>query len=149
MKYVDEFRDGATIRALSEEIHRLADPGRTYRIMEVCGGHTHAIFRFGLNQLLPDNVELVHGPGCPVCVLPMGRMDEGLAMAEHEGLIFTAFGDMMRVPGGSGSLLDARARGADVVLLPFHDAADRAVERLLDAEEGEEPPASPPVGSSS
>jgi len=114
MKYVDEFRDGATIRALSEEIHRLADPGRTYRIMEVCGGHTHAIFRFGLNQLLPDNVELVHGPGCPVCVLPMGRMDEGLAMAEHEGLIFTAFGDMMRVPGTNGTPLDAKARGADV-----------------------------------
>lgn len=114
MKYVDEYRDGATIRNLAEEINRLADPGRTYRIMEVCGGHTHAIFRFGLNQLLPKNIELIHGPGCPVCVLPMGRMDVGLAMAEREDLIFTAFGDMMRVPGSKGSPLESKARGADV-----------------------------------
>jgi len=114
MKFVDEYRDAETITRLAAEIARLADTGRTYRIMEICGGHTHAIFRFGLAQLLPKNIELIHGPGCPVCVLPMGRMDEGLAMAEREDLIFTAFGDMMRVPGSTGSPLDAQARGADV-----------------------------------
>lgn len=114
MKYVDEYRDAGVIGRLAEEIDRLADPSRTYRIMEICGGHTHTIFRFGLSQLLPKNIELIHGPGCPVCVLSMGRMDVGLGMAEREGLIFTAFGDMMRVPGSAGSPLDAKARGADV-----------------------------------
>ena len=82
--------------------------------MEVCGGHTHAIYRFGLKDLLPPNIELVHGPGCPVCVLPMGRIDDGLAMAEDPRVILTAFGDMMRVPGTKGSLLDYKARGCDV-----------------------------------
>ncbi len=114
MKYVDEFRDARTIRRLADEIAGLVDPGRTYRIMEICGGHTHSIFRFGLSQLLPDNIDLIHGPGCPVCVLPMGRMDVGLAMAEQDGLIFTAFGDMMRVPGSTGSPLESKARGADI-----------------------------------
>lgn len=114
MKYVDEYRDAETIRNLAREIRAATDPKRTYRIMEVCGGHTHTIFRFGLAQLLPDNIELIHGPGCPVCVLPMGRMDVGLAMAEREDLIFTAFGDMMRVPGSKGSPLESKARGADV-----------------------------------
>ncbi|MFY9826027.1 MAG: hydrogenase formation protein HypD, partial [Thermoanaerobaculia bacterium] len=99
MKYVDEFRDPKLIRQASDEIRRLARPGRHYRIMEVCGGHTHAIYRFGLEGLLPENVELIHGPGCPVCVLPMGRTDDGLALAELPGMIFTAFGDVMRVPG--------------------------------------------------
>lgn len=114
MKFVDEFRDADRIRAIADEIGRAVDPARHYRIMEVCGGHTHTIFRFGLSQLLPKNIELIHGPGCPVCVLPMGRMDVGLAMAEREDLIFTAFGDMMRVPGSKGSPLDSKARGADV-----------------------------------
>ena len=114
MKYVDEFRDAAAIRSLADEIRKLADPRRVYRIMEICGGHTHTIFRFGLAQLLPKNIELIHGPGCPVCVLPMGRMDIGLAMAEREDLIFTAFGDMMRVPGSMGSPLESKARGADI-----------------------------------
>ena len=82
--------------------------------MEVCGGHTHAIFRFGLNELLPPNVELIHGPGCPVCVLPMGRIDDGLDLADDPNVIFTAFGDMMRVPGSKGSPLESKARGADV-----------------------------------
>ena len=90
------------------------DPGRQYRLMEVCGGHTHAIYRFGLKDLLPPNIELVHGPGCPVCVLPMGRIDDGLAMAEDPQVILTAFGDMMRVPGTRGSLLEYKARGCDV-----------------------------------
>ena len=114
MKFVDEFRDAATIGKAVAEIARLADPSRHYRFMEVCGGHTHAIYRFGLKDLLPPNIELVHGPGCPVCVLPMGRIDDGLAIAKQEAVIFTAFGDMMRVPGTNGSPLEHKARGADV-----------------------------------
>ena len=82
--------------------------------MEVCGGHTHTIYRHGIEHVLPANVELVHGPGCPVCVIPMGRVDDAIAVAETPGVIFTSFGDMMRVPGGNGNLLEAKARGADV-----------------------------------
>ena len=96
------------------EIRSLVEPGRTYRVMEICGGHTHAIFRFGLKELLPPQVELIHGPGCPVCVLPMGRIDDGLALANDPECIFTAFGDMMRVPGSQGSPLESKARGADI-----------------------------------
>lgn len=114
MKFVDEFRDPAIISKTAEEIRRLADPNRHYRFMEVCGGHTHAIYRFGLKDLLPENIELVHGPGCPVCVLPMGRIDDGLAMAADSDVIFTAFGDMMRVPGTHGSPLAHKARGVDI-----------------------------------
>ena len=114
MKFTDEFREPELISRTSEEIRRLADPGRHYRLMEVCGGHTHAIYRFGLKDLLPPNIELVHGPGCPVCVLPMGRIDDGLSMAAESGVIFAAFGDMMRVPGTHGSPLEHKARGADV-----------------------------------
>ncbi|MDC8815053.1 hydrogenase formation protein HypD, partial [Escherichia coli] len=80
----------------------------------VCGGHTHAIFKFGLDQLLPENVEFIHGPGCPVCVLPMGRIDTCVEIASHPEVIFCTFGDAMRVPGKQGSLLQAKARGADV-----------------------------------
>src|SRR5689334_15554129 len=82
--------------------------------MEVCGGHTHAIYRFALADLLPPNIELVHGPGCPVCVLPMGRIDEGLSLVEEHGAIFTTFGDVMRVPGRHGSPLERQSRGADI-----------------------------------
>ncbi len=114
MKYVDEFRDPALIRRTADEIHRLAHVDRRFRIMEVCGGHTHAIYRFGLDELLPPNVELIHGPGCPVCVLPMGRVDEGIEIAEHPEVIFTCFGDMMRVPGSKGNLLEVKAEGADI-----------------------------------
>ena len=114
MKFVDEFRDPAVITRTCDEIRRLADPDRHYRIMEVCGGHTHAIYRFGLKDVLPPNIELIHGPGCPVCVLPMGRIDDGLALAEDPRVIFTAFGDMMRVPGAHGSPLEHKARGRDV-----------------------------------
>lgn len=114
MKFVDEFRDAEMITKTSEEIRRLADPARHYRLMEVCGGHTHAIYRFGLKDLLPDNVELIHGPGCPVCVLPMGRIDDGLNVARDEGVVFAAFGDMMRVPGAQGSPLEHKAKGMDV-----------------------------------
>jgi hydrogenase expression/formation protein HypD len=82
--------------------------------MEVCGGHTHAIYRFGLKDILPENIELIHGPGCPVCVLPMGRIDDGLSIAQQPDVIFAAFGDMMRVPGTQGSPLEHKARGVDV-----------------------------------
>ena len=114
MKYVDEFREPELIGKAAEEIRRLANPERHYRFMEVCGGHTHAIYRFGLKDLLPANIELIHGPGCPVCVLPMGRIDDGLSMAADPDVIFTAFGDMMRVPGTHGSPLEHKARGMDV-----------------------------------
>jgi hydrogenase expression/formation protein HypD len=114
MRYVDEFRDPGLITKAVEEIHRLAEPGRHYRIMEVCGGHTHAIYRFGLKDILPEDIELIHGPGCPVCVLPMGRIDDGLALAQKNNAIFAAFGDMMRVPGTHGSPFEHKARGTDV-----------------------------------
>ncbi len=114
MKFVDEFRDPEVISRTAAEIRRLADPARHYRFMEVCGGHTHAIYRFGLQDLLPENIELVHGPGCPVCVLPMGRIDDALSMTHDPNVIFTAFGDMMRVPGAQGSPLAWKARGADI-----------------------------------
>jgi hydrogenase expression/formation protein HypD len=114
MRFVDEFRDPEVITRTAEEIGRLADPQRHYRIMEVCGGHTHAIYRFGLKDILPANLEFIHGPGCPVCVLPMGRIDDGLALAQDPNVIFTAFGDMMRVPGTQGSPLEHKARGMDV-----------------------------------
>jgi hydrogenase expression/formation protein HypD len=114
MRFVDEFREPELITRTCEEIRRLADPKRHYRFMEVCGGHTHAIYRFGLKDLLPSHIELVHGPGCPVCVLPMGRIDDGLTIAEQPGVIFTAFGDMMRVPGTRGSPLEYKSRGMDV-----------------------------------
>jgi hydrogenase expression/formation protein HypD len=114
MRFVDEFRDPEVVTRTAEEIRRLADPGRHYRLMEVCGGHTHAIYRFGLKDILPPNIELIHGPGCPVCVLPMGRIDDGLALGKRQDVIFAAFGDMMRVPGAHGSPLEHKAVGMDV-----------------------------------
>jgi hydrogenase expression/formation protein HypD len=114
MKYVDEFRDPCLIANLAGEIARIVDPDRHYRIMEVCGGHTHSIYRHGLRDVLPKNVQMVHGPGCPVCVLPMGRIDDGLSLTERPGMILTAFGDMMRVPGTQGTPLEYKARGCDV-----------------------------------
>jgi hydrogenase expression/formation protein HypD len=114
MRYVDEFRDPELGRALAGEILSLVGAGRHYKVMEVCGGHTHSIYKYGIDDLLPENVELVHGPGCPVCVIPMGRVDDGIALAKIPGVIFTCFGDMLRVPGSRGSLLDAKAEGADV-----------------------------------
>ena len=114
MRFVDEYRDPVLARSLSAEIHSLVTAGEVVRIMEVCGGHTHAIYRHGLEELLPPEIELVHGPGCPVCVIPMGRVDDAIAIAETEGVTLATFGDMMRVPGGRGSLLEANARGADV-----------------------------------
>jgi hydrogenase expression/formation protein HypD len=114
MRFVDEFRNAELGARLADQISAVADPSRHYKIMEVCGGHTHTIYRYGVADLLPANVELVHGPGCPVCVIPMGRVDDAIAIARQPGVILTCFGDMMRVPGGKGSLTEAKAAGADV-----------------------------------
>jgi hydrogenase expression/formation protein HypD len=114
MKFVDEFRDAELGRAIASQILATIEPGRHYKVMEVCGGHTHSIYKYGVDDLLPENVELVHGPGCPVCVIPMGRVDDGIAIAHEPDVIFTCFGDMLRVPGSNGTLLDAKARGADI-----------------------------------
>jgi hydrogenase expression/formation protein HypD len=119
MDYVDEFRDPRLVKLLLQRIFRRAEQlpataERPLQIMEVCGGHTHAIFRFGLDKLLPPQIEFIHGPGCPVCVLPMGRIDACCEIAAHPEVIFCTFGDALRVPGRQGSLLQARERGADV-----------------------------------
>ncbi|MCW0183412.1 MAG: hydrogenase formation protein HypD [Zavarzinia sp.] len=119
MKYVDEFRDREKAEALIREIALVVSQidiarARPINIMEVCGGHTHSIFRYGLEGMLPKEIELIHGPGCPVCVLPMGRVDDGVAIAERPEVIFTTFGDAMRVPGSRKSLMQAKAGGADV-----------------------------------
>ncbi len=119
MKFVDEFRDPQKAKLLIERIGALAEQvlkqrGGPIRLMEFCGGHTHTIFRYGIAGMLPEGIELVHGPGCPVCVLPMGRVDDCVALAERQEVIFTTFGDAMRVPGSRKSLLQAKADGADV-----------------------------------
>ena len=125
MKYVDEFRDPEMARNLLVEIEALtkrsgATKERPISIMEVCGGHTHAIFKFGIENMIPEAIELVHGPGCPVCVLPMGRVDDCVALAQLPNVIFTTFGDAMRVPGSRKSLLQAKADGADVHMVYSH-----------------------------
>jgi hydrogenase expression/formation protein HypD len=114
MRFVDEFRDAEKAQALAARIAELCEPGREYKFMEVCGGHTHTIYKHGLEDYLPEGVTLVHGPGCPVCVIPMGRVDDAIAIAEHPDVVMTSFGDMMRVPGGRGSFFDAMAAGADI-----------------------------------
>ncbi len=115
MKYVDEFRQHDLAATLSRAIHQAVDPDRQYNLMEFCGGHTHAIFRYGVQDLMPDNVNFVHGPGCPVCVLPIGRIDNAIALAEDPEVILCTYGDLLRVPGsGQKSLLKAKAAGADV-----------------------------------
>ncbi len=113
MKFIDEFRNSEIAKGIMREIERLSQ-GRKFRIMEICGGHTHTIYRYGLHDILPTNIELVHGPGCPVCVLPMGRIDGAIAIAKNDGVILATFGDMMRVPGSESSLIDAQADGSDV-----------------------------------
>lgn len=112
MKFVDEYRDADATAALSAEIARVAT--RPHVVMEVCGGQTHSILRYGLDRMLPAHVELVHGPGCPVCVTALETIDRAHAIAMQPGVIFTSFGDMLRVPGSRGDLLGLRARGADV-----------------------------------
>jgi hydrogenase expression/formation protein HypD len=115
MKFIDEFRDGALARRVADTIGGEARPDRDYRLMEFCGGHTHAIFRYGIPDLLPANVRMIHGPGCPVCVLPIGRLDLAIRIARQPGTILTSYADMLRVPGSRKmSLLRAKAEGADV-----------------------------------
>lgn len=113
MKFVDEYRDPELITRLAEDIARLST-NRQFKFMEICGGHTHTIYKYGIEDILPPTIDMIHGPGCPVCVLPMGRIDDAIAIAQTKGVIFTTFGDMMRVPGSQYSLLDAKAEGADV-----------------------------------
>ena len=115
MKFIDEFRDGTLARKVAAEIAREAHPDRHYRLMEFCGGHTHAIYRYGIPDLLPANVRMIHGPGCPVCVLPIGRLDLAIRIARQPGTILTSYADMLRVPGSRKmSLMRAKAEGADV-----------------------------------
>ena len=119
MKYVDEFRDPQKATSLKNSIAGLirqlpASEQAPLRLMEFCGGHTHTLFRYGIQQMLPGSIEMVHGPGCPVCVLPRGRVDDCLVLAERPDVIFTTFGDAMRVPGSHKSLLQAKAEGADI-----------------------------------
>lgn len=115
MKYVDEFRDGELAKTIAANIAREAHPGRPYRLMEFCGGHTHAISRYGIADLLPPNVRMIHGPGCPVCVLPIGRVDQAIHLARAHGVILCTYADTLRVPAsGNLSLLKAKAQGADV-----------------------------------
>jgi hydrogenase expression/formation protein HypD len=123
MKYIDEFRDGALARQIGARIAAEADPARRYGFMEFCGGHTHAISRYGVPELLPPNVRMIHGPGCPVCVLPIGRIDLAIHLALERGTTVCTYGDTMRVPASNGlSLIKAKARGGDVRMV--YSAAD-------------------------
>jgi hydrogenase expression/formation protein HypD len=115
MKYVDEFRDGDVARKLADQIATETRDGRRYRLMEFCGGHTHSLWRYGIVEMLPAAVEMIHGPGCPVCVLPIGRLEQAIALAHIPGVTLCTFGDMMRVPSRDRkSLLSAKAEGADI-----------------------------------
>jgi hydrogenase expression/formation protein HypD len=115
MKYIEEFRRHDLARRLARAISEAADPGRQYNLMEFCGGHTHAIFRYGVQHLMPPNVRFVHGPGCPVCVLPIGRIDNAIQLVQEHEVILCTYGDLMRVPAsGRRSLLKVKAEGGDV-----------------------------------
>ena len=132
MKYLSEFRDPVLADKLLNEIKIDIDllkySERKIRMMEVCGGHTHTIFKYGLEQLLPKEIELIHGPGCPVCVLPINKVDECVELAEEKQVILTTFGDAIRVPGSKKSLLQAKAEGADIrIVYSPMDALDIAV----------------------
>ncbi len=115
MKYLDEYRDPALVMQYAEEIRRTVT--RPWTIMEVCGGQTHSLVKNGLLQLLPDTLQMVHGPGCPVCVTPLYLIDQAVYLAEERGVILCSYGDMLRVPGSRRSLLESKARGADVRIL--------------------------------
>jgi hydrogenase expression/formation protein HypD len=128
MKYLDEYRDGASARLLARSIAAAAT--RPWVLMEVCGGQTHSIVRYGLDRLLPPTLELVHGPGCPVCVTPLETIDRAHALAARRDVTFCSFGDMLRVPGSHGDLLQLKSRGADlrIVYSPL-DAVQLAASR--------------------
>ncbi|MBM4776982.1 MAG: hydrogenase formation protein HypD [Archangiaceae bacterium] len=118
MRFIEEFRDGSVARQVAAQIAAEASADREYKIMEFCGGHTHSLCRYGLIELLPKNVEMIHGPGCPVCVLPIGRLDQAIALARQPNVMLCAYGDMMRVPGKDRvSLMRARAQGANVKMV--------------------------------
>jgi hydrogenase expression/formation protein HypD len=115
MKYVDEFREPEKAAALSQHITKLChELKKPLKIMEVCGGHTHAIFKYGIQDILPRSLEFIHGPGCPVCVMPKGRLDDAIAISQNHQVILATFGDTMRVPGSRTNLLQAKATGADI-----------------------------------
>jgi len=123
VKYVTEFRDGDLAQRIAESLAAEARPDRPYSFMEFCGGHTHAISRYGVTELLPPNVRMIHGPGCPVCVLPIGRVDLAIQLAMERGVILCTYGDVMRVPASESlSLMKAKARGADIRMV--YSAAD-------------------------
>ncbi len=123
MKYISEFRDGDLARQMAEALAREVQPDRRYNFMEFCGGHTHAISRYGIAELLPPQVRMIHGPGCPVCVLPIGRVDQAIQLALERGVMLCTYGDVMRVPASQSlSLMKAKARGADVRMV--YSAAD-------------------------
>ena len=118
MKYVDEYREGDAARRIAAEIRHEADPKRIYRFMEFCGGHTHVLARWGLTDILPPNVRMIHGPGCPVCVLPVARIDMAMQLALERNVILCTYADTMRVPAGKGmSLFKAKAQGADIRMI--------------------------------
>ncbi len=133
IKYVDEFRRQDLAQILSAAIKKASDPRRQYRLMEFCGGHTHAIFRYGVQDLMPDNIKFVHGPGCPVCVLPIGRIDNAIELTRNNNVILCTYGDLMRVPASGGkSLLKIKAEGADVrMVYSTQDALNIARENPL------------------
>ena len=124
MKYIAEFRDGEGARHIADNIKKEAHPDKSYNFMEFCGGHTHAISRYGIADLLPPNVRMIHGPGCPVCVLPIGRIDLAIRLALDRGVMLCTYGDTMRVPASDSlSLIKAKARGADIrMVYSAHDA---------------------------
>ncbi|MGE5240028.1 MAG: hydrogenase formation protein HypD [Bacteroidota bacterium] len=135
MKYISEFRDRRVATALASALAAEVDPKRDYSLMEFCGGHTHAIFRYGVQDLLPPNVHLVHGPGCPVCVLPIGRLDMAIELANLPNVILCSYGDMLRVPGSrKRSLLKARTQGHDVRMVYSCDEAIRIAQDNPDKE---------------
>jgi hydrogenase expression/formation protein HypD len=135
VKFVDEFRDGNLARSLARAIAREVDPDRTYHLMEFCGGHTHAISRYGVQDLLPANVRMIHGPGCPVCVLPIGRIDQAIDIARRPGTTLASYGDTLRVPASNqNSLLKAKAAGCDIRMV--YSSADAL--RIAEANPGRE-----------
>ena len=135
MKFVDEFRDGELAKKLAARIAASVKPDRDYAFMEFCGGHTHAISRYGVEDLLPSNVRMIHGPGCPVCVLPVGRIDTAIRLARDPRVTLCTYGDLMRVPGSNGtSLMKAKAEGADIRMV--YSTLDAL--RIAEAEPGRE-----------
>lgn len=139
MKYVDEFRDPVKASGLIKQIQQLGiriyeKQEKVIKIMEVCGGHTHSIFKYSIEAILPETIELIHGPGCPVCVMPRGRLDDAIFLAQQPNVIMTTFGDTMRVPGSHFSLLQARAKGCDIRMVYSPRDALKIARENLDKE---------------